>query len=153
VITLMVRKTIRATPERLFEAWTEPGHLRRWWRPKDVECIDAEVDLRVGGQYRIANRFPDGRVLWIAGEFERIERPSLLVYTWRVEPDAAPERVTVRFERRNDATDVVIVHERIASPMIRDQHERGWRECLDGLETFVSGRDLNEAAPGNPSGS
>jgi uncharacterized protein YndB with AHSA1/START domain len=67
MITLVVRRTIRATPERLFEAWTEPAQLRRWWGPQDVECLDAQVDLRVGGQYRIANRFPDGRIVWIAG--------------------------------------------------------------------------------------
>jgi uncharacterized protein YndB with AHSA1/START domain len=73
MITLVVRKTIRATRERLFDAWTQPIQLRQWWGPEDVECLDAEVDLRVGGRYRIANRFPDGRVVWITGEFELIE--------------------------------------------------------------------------------
>jgi len=73
MITLVVRKTIRATPERLFDAWTQPTQLRQWWRPDDAECADAQVDLRVGGQYRIANRFRDGRVVWITGQFEVIE--------------------------------------------------------------------------------
>ena len=137
MITLVVRRTIRASPERLFDAWTQPAHLLKWWGPAGVECLDAQVDARVGGQYRIANRLPDGRVLWIAGEFERVEPPSLLVYTWRVEPQETAERVTVRFDRRDNATDVVIVHERIADPATRDMHERGWRECLEGLEAFL----------------
>lgn len=137
MITLVVRRTIRASPERLFDAWTQPAHLLKWWGPAGVECVDAQVDARVGGRYRIGNRFPDGRVLWIAGEFERIEPPSLLVYTWRVEPQEAAERVTVRFDRRDKATDVVIVHERIADPAARDMHERGWRECLEGLDAFM----------------
>ena len=56
-VTLVVRKWIRATPERSFDAWTTPLALRKWWGPEGVECTEAEVDLRVGGHYRIANRF------------------------------------------------------------------------------------------------
>jgi uncharacterized protein YndB with AHSA1/START domain len=138
MITLVVRRTIRATPQRLFDAWTQPAQLLRWWGPDGVECVDAQVDARVGGRYRIANRLRDGRVLWIAGEFERIEPPSLLVYTWRVEPQETFERVTVRFEGRGDATDVMIVHERIADAATRDMHERGWRGCLESLEAFMA---------------
>ena len=137
MIRLVVRKTIRATPERLFEAWTQPAQLRRWWGPQDVECVDAQIDLRVGGQYRIANRFSDGRVVWITGQFELIEPPERLVYTWGVEPQTVSERVTVQFERHRDDTDVVVVHERIADRRLRDVHEKGWRECLEGLSKFT----------------
>lgn len=140
MITLEVRRAIRATPQRLFEAWTQPALLRQWWGPKGVACIDAQIDLRVGGAYRIANRFPDNRVLWIAGEFEQIEPPSLLVYTWRVEPQTTSERVTVRFEPRGEVTDVVVRHECIADTSARDQHERGWLDCLEGLEALVTSR-------------
>ena len=138
MIRLVVRKTIRATPERLFEAWTQPAQLRRWWGPQDVECVDAQVDLRVGGQYRIANRFSDGRVVWITGQFELIEAPERLVYTWRVEPQTVWERVTVQFERHRDATEVVVVHERIADERMGDLHKKGWHECLEGLSKFAN---------------
>jgi uncharacterized protein YndB with AHSA1/START domain len=61
-------------------------------------------DLRVGGSYRIANRMPDGSTLWIAGEFELIEPPSRLMYTWRLEiPEASTERVSVSFVPRDTA--------------------------------------------------
>jgi len=135
---LVVRKTIRATPERLFDAWTRPAQLKHWWGPQDVECVDAHVDLRIGGEYRIANRFPDGRVVWITGKFERIEPPDTLAYTWRVEPQTESEHVTVRFERRGDRTEVVVILERIGDERTRDVHERGWRDCLDGLAALAS---------------
>jgi uncharacterized protein YndB with AHSA1/START domain len=80
-LTLVVRRTIGASPERVFDAWTKPERLRLWWGPRDVTCTAAEVDLRVGGRYRIANQFPDGRVVWISGQFECIEPPRLLVYS------------------------------------------------------------------------
>src|SRR5216683_3839213 len=87
MVTLVIRKTIRAKAERLFAAWTIPAQLKLWWGPQGVKCIDAEVDLRPGGRYRIANQLPDGKILWITGEFEVIEAPRKLVYTWRVEPE------------------------------------------------------------------
>lgn len=57
VAALVVRRMIRATLDRLFAFWTEPEHLVRWWGPDGVSCPTAEVDLRPGGRYRIANRF------------------------------------------------------------------------------------------------
>ena len=137
-ITLVVRRIIRATPKRLFDAWTEPAQLKQWWGPQSVVCIDAEVDLRVGGRYRIANQFPDGRVLWISGELEVIERPGKLVYTWGLAPDAGPsERVTVTFEAHGQSTEVIVTHERIPNTTMRDMHEQGWFGCLDGLVEFL----------------
>jgi uncharacterized protein YndB with AHSA1/START domain len=138
MVTLVVRKTIHATPERRFKAWTDPAQLLEWWGPEGVTCIDPEVDLRVGGRYRIGNRLPDGKILWIAGEFEVVDPPRQLTYTWRLEgTTGAFERVTVRFEPRGSSTEVVVTHERIANEAHRDQHAYGWRGCLDGLEEYV----------------
>jgi len=138
-VTLIVRRTIYASVERVFEAWTRPAHLKQWWGPDSVSCADAEIDLRVGGRYRIANQFPDGKLVWIVGEFELVAPPHKLVYTWRLEPDArASERVTVRFEPRDGATEVIVIHDRIPNMAIRDRHEQGWHGCLNGLAEFLN---------------
>ncbi|MEM7154793.1 MAG: SRPBCC domain-containing protein [Myxococcota bacterium] len=136
-ITLTVRRTIRASAARLFEAWTTPAMLKQWWGPQGVECSDAAVDLRVGGHYHLDNRLPSGEVLRIEGEFEVIEPPHTLVYSWRLGPGGSAERVTVRFEVCEGGTEVSIVHERIATEPARDQHEHGWLGCLDGLVTLL----------------
>jgi uncharacterized protein YndB with AHSA1/START domain len=139
-IALVMRRIIRATPARLFEAWTEPTQLRGWWGPEGITCEGAEVDLRVGGRYRIDNALPDGRIVVLVGEFEVIERPNRLTYTWRVDgTPGASERVTVRFEPRAGATEVIVTHERIPDEIARDQHRRGWEGCLDGLARHVQG--------------
>jgi uncharacterized protein YndB with AHSA1/START domain len=135
MVTLVVRRTIQATADRLFSAWTEPNQLRHWWGPPGVICIDPAVDLRVGGRYRLGNQFPDGQVVWIGGEFEIVERPIRLTYTWQIEGSGDPiERVTVRFEPRGAATEVVVTHDRIADEARRRRHEQGWVGCLDRLE-------------------
>jgi uncharacterized protein YndB with AHSA1/START domain len=139
-VTLVVRKSIRATPERLFDAWTRPEELKKWWGPQSVTCIDAVVDLTVGGGYRIANQFPNGDVVWITGEFEVIEPPKRLVYSWRLGTATGPsERVSVTFEPRGANTEVTVTHERIPSIPVRDVHEQGWFGCLDGLAAFLGG--------------
>jgi uncharacterized protein YndB with AHSA1/START domain len=138
MVTLIVRKTIRATAERLFAAWTTAEQLKEWWGPQGVKCVAAEVDLRKGGRYRIGNQLPDGKILWISGEFEVIEAPRKLVYTWRIEPDTTSvERVTVQFETQGENTEVIVTHERIASEEVRDMHQQGWVGCLAGLERFA----------------
>lgn len=138
MLTLVVRRTIRASAERLFAAWTEPSQLKSWWGPEGVRCIGAEVDLRVGGSYRIGNQLPDGNIVWIRGEFESIERPRKLVFSWHLEGEkSTPERVTVQFESAGDATEVIVTHERIASQELRDRHEQGWIGCLQGLGRYA----------------
>ena len=139
-LTLVVRRTIRASAERLFDAWTRPEQLVQWWVLKGAHCPHAEVDLRVGGRYRIGNQFGDCPVIWISGQFESIERPVELVYSWIIEPAAAEPRVSVSFEEDGGVTEVVLVHERIADAASRDQHAAGWDGCLDGLATLVVSR-------------
>jgi uncharacterized protein YndB with AHSA1/START domain len=141
--TLTVRRRIAAPAEQLFAFWTDPAHLTQWWGPTGVTCDSATVDLRVGGEYRIANRFADGTVLWIRGVFEVVEPPRELVYTWQLgaverPPPHAIERVTVTFVPLGESTDVQVVHERIADATSRAGHERGWNECLDGLAAFAA---------------
>jgi uncharacterized protein YndB with AHSA1/START domain len=137
--TLVVRRRIAASAVELFAAWTQPELLRRWWGPPGAVCTAAEVDLRVGGRYRIANRFGDGTLLWITGVFEHIEPPERLVYTWSLESRAVQaERVSVRFAPLPDgATEVIVTHERIVEESARSGHERGWVGCLEGLARYL----------------
>jgi uncharacterized protein YndB with AHSA1/START domain len=136
-LRLVVRRTIRATAQQLFEAWTQPEHLIKWWGPRPVICVDAQIDLRPGGTYRIANQLPDGTVLWISGEFEIIEPNRKLVYSWRAGAETSGvERVTVQFEQRGNSTEVIVIHERIPDRTTRDRHQDGWDGCLTGLAAY-----------------
>lgn len=134
-----VRRLVRATPARVFAAWTESSQICAWWGPVGVTCPAAEVDLRVGGTYRIGNQLPDGMVVWATGRFQRVDPPHELIYTWRFDPGPEIESlVTVRFEAVEDGTEIVLRHEGILDQSIRDEHARGWHGCLDGLVTYLS---------------
>lgn len=142
-LSLLVRRTVRGKPEAVFKAWTEPEQVMRWWGPANVHCAECTIELRVGGGYRIANRLPDDSVIWITGEFLRVEPPHLIEYTWRRGLETAAdsernERVTVRFAARADRTEVTVAHSRIADQTDYDSHDYGWRGCLDGLADYLN---------------
>lgn len=137
MVSLVARKRIEASVEKVFEAWTDPQKLKKWWGPKTVICEDAELDLKTGGLYRLANRFPDGTLIWIRGVFELVEPPHKLIYSWETEPTSAGvERVTVQFVAKGDATEVSVRHEKITNEILRDQHQQGWDDCLEGLGEY-----------------
>ena len=135
---LTLRRQINASPEAVFRLWTEADLIKKWWGHSGVTCPTADVDLRVGGKYRIANLFPSGATVWIHGEFVSIESPHRLCYTWGLGLESIPEeQVTVTFESLNGGTQVTIRHEKVPGAAERDSHERGWRGCLDGLSELA----------------
>jgi uncharacterized protein YndB with AHSA1/START domain len=135
---LVTSRVIAASPERLFAAWTMPDQLLRWWGPPGGQCVDAQADVRVGGTYRLENRTAGGELITISGTFTEVSPPTVITYTWQVDPGPAHrELVTVSFTRCGGGTRVVIRHDRIADEAIRREHARGWASCLDRLTEWV----------------
>jgi uncharacterized protein YndB with AHSA1/START domain len=133
--TLEMSRIIRAPREAVFAAWTDPEKLKQWWGPGPVSCPEAHIDLREGGEYRIANLEADGSTTWIAGIFQRVHVPEELVYTWNV--SIVPGEATlvhVAFKEHPEGTEIVLRHERFADPAVRDMHAEGWAGCFDKLE-------------------
>lgn len=141
-LSLLVRRVVNSDAERVFDAWTHAEQMMKWWGPANVSCPQCDIDLRVGGRYRIANLLPDGSTIWIIGQFLKIEPPKLLEYSWQsgvdplFDPEAA-ERVVVRFLSMGPKTEIVIEHRHISDEHARKNHQRGWLGCMDGLEVFV----------------
>ena len=78
---LVLRREYDASPEIIFKVWTEAEHMKRWFRPSQAFTHQhVEIDLRVGGQYRVAFEGPDGNVDVVGGEFLEIAPPHKLVY-------------------------------------------------------------------------
>lgn len=137
--SLTIRRLIPARPEQVFDAWTDPDALKLWWGPKGVRCLSAEVDLTAGGEYRIENRLPDKSILWIVGRFEVVNRPDSLIYTWGIEtPAFSTERVSVKFSRHHEGTEIILLHEKIPNRLLAEQHEHGWNGCCDALHSFLA---------------
>ena len=137
---LLVTRTLPATREAVFRAWTQPALLERWfwpWRPS------AKVDLRVGGSYEISAEHPAIGRLRISGRYIEVVEPERLVFTWNWdgEPGSSETIVTVTFHARDGATEVVVSHEGFPGSESRDQHEQGWSDVLARLVDAVRDTD------------
>lgn len=134
--SLTLTRRIAAPPARVFAAWTEPRLIARWWQPKDLleDGLQAEVDLRVGGRYRIVMHATDGETLDVGGEYREIEPGRRLVFTWAWH--STPERVSlveVRLDADGAGTLLTLTHERFFDAQARDRHVDGWTTTLARL--------------------
>ena len=136
-LTLTLTRTYAAPREAVFRAWTDPDALKQWFGPTDEFTTPiAEVDLRMGGRYRIGMQSPDQEDLHIVGGvYREIEPPEKLVFTlsWEEGIDVGETLVTVEFRDLGGSTEVVLTHERFPSEEARDKHHEGWSGCLDRL--------------------
>jgi uncharacterized protein YndB with AHSA1/START domain len=82
---IIFRRAFKAPARLVFDAWTDPGHLRHWRGPRGFELAGCEVDLRVGGGYRFTHRAPDGSQHVFFGRYREIDRPTRLVSTFAYE--------------------------------------------------------------------
>lgn len=146
--TLQITKIYQAPREEVFEAWTKPEALKQWFGPTDdFKTPSAEVDLRVGGKYRIQMLAPNGESHIVGGTYKEISAPGKLVFTWAWEAgggcgdteagSTVETLVTVEFRNRDGETEMVLTHEQFPNPESRDKHNEGWSGCLDRLRVAI----------------
>jgi uncharacterized protein YndB with AHSA1/START domain len=143
---IRIKRTIDAPARIVFECWTKPEFLRRWWAPKSrgVTLVGCDVDLKVGGAYRYVMRRDGGQEMAFSGKYSEVVPHSRLVYSNVFEPMRAMGEavVTVTFDEDGVRTYVTTV-ERYPSKEVRDGviatgMERGMRESMDQLEALAA---------------
>jgi uncharacterized protein YndB with AHSA1/START domain len=141
--TLRLERSFDASPEAVFDAWTSPEVLRRWWAAGgDWRTPVAEVDLRVGGGYRLSMESPEaGALHTVRGEYLEVSRPERLVYSWCWEEDSAQpghvSTVAVEFREDGERTTVVLEHSGLESSDSSEKHRVGWEGCLENLSARI----------------
>ncbi len=140
-ITLRLRRRFAASRERIFRAWTDPETLRRWWCPAGFTPAEMEVDLRVGGLYRLGmRRVEGGSTVYICGRFVEISTPEKLSYTWKWENafERMPEtQVTLRLTECGGGTELELTHEPLPEIPVCLRHRAGWVEAWKRLEGLL----------------
>ena len=136
--TVRLERTYEASAEAVFDAWTNPEVLRRWWKAHPEDEVTIAADVRVGGDYRLAIDRPGGEQMVVHGTYREISRPDRLVYSWEWEgtgPNANHEsEVAVSFvEDAPGRTTVVIEHAGLLDDESRANHARGWNGVLDSF--------------------
>jgi uncharacterized protein YndB with AHSA1/START domain len=143
---LVVTRTFNARAHIVFDAWTKPELLKRWWAPRSfgVSLFECESDLRVGGTYRYAfGRDPKNPEVF-SGRYLEVNSPSRLVLTQVYErmSDAGEAVVTATFEESQGRTRLTL-HQFFPSKEALDGAlaagmEPGMRVTLDQLDALVA---------------
>ena len=135
-ITLEIKRTFAAPREKVFRAWTDRGELARWFAPSaEYTTVVLELELRVGGRYRLEMRHKGGNIHSIYGTYREIRPPEKIVFTWRWDGNPSPEDsvVTIEFHDLGNSTEVNLTHERLPNVAERDKHAHGWNGCMEQL--------------------
>jgi uncharacterized protein YndB with AHSA1/START domain len=140
--SLTLNREYAAPPAKVWQAWTDATILKQWWATSAGERTSlAELDVRVGGRYRICFGGADGNQHECAGVYQEVAKPKKLVFTWSW-PRTTPERVslvTILFNAKGGGTELVFRHEQFFDEAARDNHKRGWTSLLDKLAEFLKG--------------
>ena len=146
--SLSVTRIIDAPRQRVFEAWTDPQHLQRWWGVRQGYTAPiVELDLRVGGRYRFGMLAPEAeRPNIVGGVFREVQPPEKLSFTWAWErsPEDDPHwepaetLVTVEFRDLGQATEVTLTHTGFPDAPMRDQHTSGWQGVVQRLGQYLA---------------
>jgi len=146
-LTLHLERALPAPRPLVFRMHAEPELLAQWWGPKGFSAPSIELDLRVGGRYRIAMQPPDGDRFFLSGEFREVDPVTRLVYTFRWEPPDPDDRETVVvFALRDlgESTELTVDQRPFATEGRRVLHDQGWTESLDRLHELIRSRDWFE---------
>ena len=137
-LTLHLERVFDAPPSLVFDACTDPELLAKWWGPEGFTSPGIELDVRVGGRYRIAMQPPEGELFYLTGEFREVDPPNRLAYTFRWEdPDPTIRRRWSRSRcatRAQDRRSSTLDQGPFATQARHDLHHAGWTDGLERLE-------------------
>jgi uncharacterized protein YndB with AHSA1/START domain len=136
---ISVRRLLQARRERVFEAWTRPELMTRWFFPDATWTAEVSSELRVGGRYELRMRDANGGSHVQFGEYREIVPVSRLVFTWSCpELSVVDSVVTVELVDHGERTEIFLTHELPPDPKVRRGHEEGWEGCLGNLEKMLN---------------
>jgi uncharacterized protein YndB with AHSA1/START domain len=134
---LVVRRLLAATPERVFQAWTDARLLSRWFFAGETWTAKVENDPRVGGAYRIDMITPEGVVHTQSGVYRAIDPPRRISFTWSNEL-VGDTLVVIELSARGDRTELVLTHYLPEQEVVERMHREGWEGCLASLERLLA---------------
>jgi uncharacterized protein YndB with AHSA1/START domain len=137
--SLTLKRRLKASPEKVFAAWTDPEKVKRWMGPGDAKAISAECDARAGGHYRWVMQNGAGEIHDVSGAYREFVPSEKLVFTWAWK--STPERqslVTVLIKPDGDGSLLTLTHEQFFDEEARDRHQTGWSATLDKMEKMFA---------------
>jgi uncharacterized protein YndB with AHSA1/START domain len=142
---LVLRRTFPGVSAAdVYDAWTRPELVARWYGPEGFANEIHEMELSEGGNYRLTMQAPDGSRYPLRGVFRTLQPPTRLVFTWMWETppeNADPRQTLVSIDISQEGPDVrlTLTHEGFPDESSVANHEMGWTGALGKLERMLAG--------------
>lgn len=141
---LVITRVFDAPRELVFQMWTDPQHLAKWWGPRDYPVGPLSMDARPGSKWRNCLMSNAGDMsLWHSGTFREVVPPKRLVFTfrWEEEGERGMENVvTITFTEQNGKTLMNFRQAPFYSDPECDGHGVGWNSSFDRLDEYLLDR-------------
>lgn len=138
--SLTMDRAYNASKQAVYDAWTNKEALIEWFAPtKEMSTIVHQLELEVGGHYRIEMLEPDGSSHKIHGEYVALNPFDQIIFTWEWESDEMNinSLVTIDINEVDGLTSMVLTHDQLGSQHSVDLHTEGWTGCIAQLDAFM----------------
>ncbi|MGH7865429.1 MAG: SRPBCC domain-containing protein [Candidatus Binataceae bacterium] len=142
-LELAITRIFDAPRNLVFQAWTDPQHMVRWWGPQGFTMPVCELDPRPGGAYRFCMHSPEGNDYWNKGILSEVVQPERLVMRggWtdaEGNPTGPEMTTTITFEEHAGKTRLTLRTTGFQSIAARDSHRGGWSSSLEHLAEYLA---------------
>jgi uncharacterized protein YndB with AHSA1/START domain len=139
-LILRLERTLRAPPDAVYRALTDPTLVARWLGPEGSTATVERFDARVGGDFAVRIDFPGGPSVRMTGAYQAVDPPTLLAHTWGMEgsKDPVPQVVTFRLEKAAGGTRLRLTHEGFVDREDYEQNRSGWDHLLDRIASLLA---------------
>ncbi|NQX98072.1 MAG: SRPBCC domain-containing protein [Flavobacteriales bacterium] len=140
--TITIKRTFNVPIELVWEAWTQPEHIAKWWSPKGMETKIIEHEFSVGGKWKYSMPMPNGQEFIADGEYTEIVELEKIISLANFRP--MPEGVEIQslFEKDGEKTNFTfnIIH---PTEEYKIQQEKmgimnGWGSVFERLDTLLT---------------
>ena len=143
---ILISRTFQVPPELVWEAFTNPKHVEKWWGPKGFTTTTEVMDVRTGGEWKHVMKGPDGTLYPNHSVYTAVEKPRLIAYKHAGRREGGPGvafEAFVTFEPEGEGTRVTL-RQVFSSGEARDKVIRefgaveGGKSHLESLSEFLA---------------
>jgi uncharacterized protein YndB with AHSA1/START domain len=132
---VLIQLSLPADRARVWRALTVPDALCAWFWPQAAFGTVADVDLRVGGSFRI--HAPSAQI-GVSGTYQALDPPRCMIMTWQWDGEDHVSLVMIDLATVGDRTELTLRHERLSGDTAPDEHGQGWSDCFDRLPAWLT---------------
>jgi uncharacterized protein YndB with AHSA1/START domain len=137
---ISLHRVLKASPEKLFKAFTDPDAMAFWLPPYGFVCRVQSMDVQVGGKYKMSfTNFGTGSIHSFGGEYLEIIPNEFLKYTDEFDDPNLPGQIitTIILRKVVCGTEITAIQEGIPDAIPTEMCYLGWQESLEKLKKLV----------------